>query len=85
MRAPTVDKCANHECPEHFRKIGDGKLYVFPVNDPEAWGLPKGLRQKVVWLCQDCWRHFYVRFDREAHTATVVARQQHRKHLSKTA
>lgn len=81
----TVEKCANHQCPEHFKTIAKGKLYVFPVTDPEAWGLPRGLRQKVVWLCEGCRKHFYVRFDQDSHSATVVERHQHRKHLPRTA
>jgi len=85
MRAPTVDKCANQECPHHFRKIGQGKLYVFPVSDPKAWGLPGGLRQKVVWLCESCKQHYYVRLDRTAHTAIVVTRREHKKHLGQAA
>jgi hypothetical protein len=84
MRAPKVDKCANHQCPEHFKRIGKGKLYIFPVSDPKLWDLPPGLRQKAVWLCDECCRHFFVRLDRTAHSVLVLPRKE-RHVLPKTA
>jgi len=72
MSAPVVSSCANHDCSARFDRLGKGKLAVFPVHDPKAWGLPPSARQKVVWLCDRCAEHFYVRLHRRTHAVQVV-------------
>ncbi len=72
--APDISKCANAECDRRFHRMGEGKLAVFPVSDPKAWGLPGHLRQKAVWLCDRCADQMYVRLDRKHHQILVVRR-----------
>lgn len=69
-----VATCANPECKSKFTRLGDGELFVFPVSDPKAWGLPPQVRQKVFWLCNHCCPKFHVRVDRRHHSAQVVQR-----------
>ena len=64
--------CANPECTKPFRRFGEGKIFVFPVEDPEHWGLPCHAKQKVVWLCSRCAATIYVRLDRKQHRVQVV-------------
>lgn len=74
--------CANSNCNAHLHRMGDGKLYAFPVDDPKSWGLPPHLKQKVVWLCGECAGNMYVRLDRRHHRVQLVHRhayaRQHR-------
>ncbi len=69
-----VSGCANPECKSRFRKLGEGELFVFPVPDPKAWGLPPQVKQKVFWLCERCCDHYNVRIDRRHHMGQVVAK-----------
>jgi hypothetical protein len=71
---PDVSQCANPECDRHFRRLGEGKLWVFPIFDPKPWGLPAHLRQKVVWLCDECAEEMYVRIDRKRHVIQLARR-----------
>lgn len=75
-----LDTCANSACNQAFRRLGDGKLYVFTVDDPEKWGLPVHLKQKVVWLCSACSTLMYVRLDRRRHRVQVVHRHAEAHH-----
>jgi hypothetical protein len=34
--------------------LGEGKISVISIDDPQAWGLPEHAKQKVVWLCDEC-------------------------------
>jgi len=82
MSAPDVSTCANHECSARFDRMGKGKLAAFPVQDPEAWGLLPSARQMVVWLCEQCAEHYYVRLHRRRHAVQVVHKheQDHTHH-----
>ena len=71
---PGINGCANTACSQEFRKLGDGKLYAFTVDDPQNWGLPGHLKQKVVWLCGACSGSMYVRLDRRRHRVQLVHR-----------
>lgn len=75
MAAPPLDRCANNGCEAQYRRYGEGELFVFVVDDPEAWGLAANVKQKVVWLCDSCCRECYVRLDRRRYTAQVVRRR----------
>ncbi|MBV8205215.1 MAG: hypothetical protein JO041_00340 [Acidobacteria bacterium] len=72
---PDLSSCANASCAEQFRRLGDGKVYAFPIDDPENWGLPAHLKQKVVWLCRACSAAHYVRLDRRRHRVQLVHRR----------
>ena len=76
---PEVGVCANAACNVEFRRMGEGKLYVFPVPDPQNWGLPEHMKQKVVWLCGQCSATMYVRLDRRRHLVHVAHRPQHHR------
>lgn len=71
-----VSTCAHPTCKSKFRRLGDGELFVFPVADPQSWGLPKHIKQKVFWLCDGCCSKFYVRLDRRHKSAQVVHRAE---------
>jgi hypothetical protein len=62
-----VGNCANPECTEQFRRLGEGTMSVFVIAEPELWGLPPDTRQKVVWLCSRCSSSLYVRADYRHH------------------
>jgi hypothetical protein len=53
----SVSKCANPECEQKFRKLGEGKLYVRRLEQGET-------RQKALWLCSECAGQFDLRYDR---------------------
>ncbi|HUN87457.1 MAG TPA: hypothetical protein VMU28_01625 [Terriglobales bacterium] len=67
-----VSTCANPTCREKFVRLGSGELFVFPITDPQAWGLSLHVKQKVIWLCDSCCSHYYVRIDRRHHSAQLV-------------
>ncbi|HZU22270.1 MAG TPA: hypothetical protein VE998_05515 [Terriglobales bacterium] len=71
---PDLNTCAGPGCTQEFRRLGDGKLYAFTVDEPEKWGLPPHLKQKVVWLCSQCSASLYVRLDRRRFRVQVVHR-----------
>jgi hypothetical protein len=73
---PDVNECANPSCSAKFLRLGEGHLSVFPVDDPNAWGLPKHSRQKAVWLCNECASTMYVRLDRRRHLIHVAHKPQ---------
>jgi hypothetical protein len=69
-----VSACANPECASKFVRFGEGELFVFPIADPNAWGLPSHAKQKVLWLCEKCSSVLFVRLDRRHHSAQIVSR-----------
>jgi hypothetical protein len=69
---PEIHSCANSRCRATFRRLGEGIISVFAIDDPEAWGLPETARQKVVWLCQQCASSFCVRVDQSRHKIQVA-------------
>lgn len=79
---PGVHTCANSKCHEQFRRLGDGKLYAFTVDDPQNWGLPAHLKQKVVWLCSACADLMYVRLDRRHHRVQLVHHAEAHSHVA---
>lgn len=58
-----LQTCANPDCAAPFKKLDDGILFARAVEDPLAWGLPPGVKQKVVWLCAECAERFSLAFD----------------------
>jgi hypothetical protein len=64
---PRISDCANPECNSKFKRLGEGDLVVFPVDDPLTWGVPEHTKQKAVWLCHTCASQMYVRLDSRHH------------------
>ncbi len=76
MHAPALGKCANPECKTEFKRLGAGKIYTAPVKEPQAWGLPPHVKQKVVWLCARCAMTKHVEFDQQHCQVLIVSRQR---------
>jgi len=76
MRPPQIGKCANPDCRTEFKRLGTGKIFTLAVTQPQAWGLPPNVRQKVVWLCAKCAISKEVEFDRENLRVLVVSRHR---------
>lgn len=74
---PDIQTCANPACNAPFTRLGEGKLFVFPIDDPEPWGLPTNIKQKAVWLCSGCEPAFYVRLDRTRHRVHIAHKPTH--------
>jgi len=56
-----VTHCANKGCPEQFRFLGEGRLFL---EDPQA-ALDLNQQQlfeRCYWLCSACARHYEIRF-----------------------
>ena len=49
-----------------------GKIYTSPVKQPQAWGLPPHIKQKVVWLCGKCATSHKVVFDQQRCQVLVI-------------
>jgi hypothetical protein len=79
MRVAMVKRCANPECENEFKRLGNGKLYTLAVTRPQAWGLPADVKQKVVWLCSECAATRDVEFDKQHHRVVLVVREQLRR------
>jgi len=77
MTSPEVHTCANPQCNSNFKRLGEGELHAFPVNNPQAWGLPQDAKQKAVWLCEQCAASFYIRVDQQHHRIQLF--RKHRR------
>ncbi len=76
---PDLQTCVNPECTAAFKKLGDGILFAKTVDDPLAWGLPSGKKQKVVWLCSGCAKTRDVVFDTARKQVVLQPRPARRK------
>ncbi len=72
-----LGKCANPDCDSEFKRLGTGRIYTLLVRNPQRWGLPEHVKQKVVWLCDECDHDKKIRFDQEHCQVLVVNRQEH--------
>lgn len=79
MRPQRLGKCANPDCEAEFKRLGSGKIYTFPVSQPQAWSLPPHSKQKVVWLCSKCALTKELELDEQHFEVLVVSRQQSRR------
>jgi hypothetical protein len=70
-----LDRCANGSCSEVFKRFSEGQLFMFPVKNPVAWGLPPGATQKLYWLCDGCKKNYSLHIDRGRKKARVVPRE----------
>ena len=69
---PDISCCANMKCGSEFMRLGEGRLVVFLVDDPEAWGLPEHAKQKAVWLCDACAPQKHIRLDLRHHAVHLI-------------
>ena len=69
-----LNKCANPSCTAEFKRLGTGKIFTQAVNQPQNWGLPAHVKQKVVWLCSKCAQTNNVVFDHQHCQVQVVSR-----------
>jgi hypothetical protein len=67
-----ISKCANPECCNQFRYLGEGQLFPFELKDPSepckdvpnAVCLRKPRHHTIFfWLCPDCAGRMSLRFD----------------------
>ncbi len=79
MPVSALRKCANPDCEAEFKRLGKGEIYSLPVAEPQAWGLPAHVRQKVVWLCSDCAETKQVKFDQQHFRILVINRHRSRR------
>lgn len=70
MKNADVSQCANPECSRPFKKLGEGKLFVRPVQDSGS-----GAKQKALWLCEYCAQEFDLRYDRRQQEYHMVRRR----------
>jgi hypothetical protein len=80
---PDISCCANPKCGSEFKRLGEGRLAVFLVDNPTAWGLPEHAKQKAVWLCDACASKMRIRLDRRHHVVQFI--QEHRIQHSSAA
>jgi hypothetical protein len=69
-----VTHCANQNCPEQFRFLGEGKLFL---EDPQA-ALnfnQQQLFERCHWLCASCARQYQIVFS--DHKPVIVPRIPH--------
>ena len=69
---PDISSCANPKCGSEFKRLGEGRLAVYLVDDPVAWGLPEHSKQRALWLCDACASQMYIRLDRRRHVVRFV-------------
>ena len=71
MKNANVSKCANPQCGQEFKRLGEGKLFVRPAGKND-----NAMNQKALWLCPSCLEHFDLRFDRRQHEYQLVRRKR---------
>jgi len=69
MTNPTtnISQCANPQCEQEFKKLGEGKLYVRRAERGD-----KGLAQKALWLCPVCAEQFDLHYDKRKQEYSLV-------------
>ena len=60
-----VSSCANPECGEVFKRLGEGKLFVRPSGK-------SGRSQIALWLCPKCAKEYDLRYDRREHEFHLI-------------
>jgi hypothetical protein len=69
----TLSHCANPTCNAEFRRLSQGRLFIWPAN-PKA--TVHCLRQKVIWLCGACAHKYEVQFDISCRSYKLVPLRQ---------
>lgn len=67
-----ISQCANPECGQAFKRLGEGKLFVWPLQQDDG-----GVMQKTLWLCPECAKRFDLRYDRRQQEYHLV--RHHRR------
>jgi hypothetical protein len=71
-----LDKCANPDCPNAFRQLSRGKLFLVE-SEPESalnsrpWNRRASRRVEHYWLCDDCARVMTLSYDKTTGMTTV--------------
>ena len=76
MSVSALGKCINPGCGTEFKRLGTGRIYTHPVQQPLAWGLPANIKQKVVWLCSKCAQSHRVVFDHQRCQVLVLSQER---------
>lgn len=71
MENANVASCANPQCGNQFKRLGEGKLFVRPAGKNDS-----GTTQKALWLCPDCAQHFDMHYDRRQQVYSLVQRRR---------
>ena len=71
MNDASLERCAVPFCSVPWHKMGEGKLFLFHVKDPE----PGHANTKTVWLCENCFESWDVTFDQDG-KGVLSARQR---------
>jgi hypothetical protein len=71
MEKANLASCANPECRNEFKRLGEGKLFVRPAEKDDT-----GLKQKALWLCAECAQHFDLRYDRHLQEYSLIRRRR---------
>jgi hypothetical protein len=71
MKNTNISECANPQCNEEFKRLGEGKLYVRPADKSI-----QGTSQTAVWLCPNCSEQFDLRYDRRQQEYNLVRRRR---------
>jgi hypothetical protein len=66
----SVAKCANPQCSAKFHRLGEGKLFVRPLQKAKNRSV-----QKAAWLCNACAEEYELRFDRRNEVFSLVNRR----------
>jgi hypothetical protein len=69
---PTGRQMCKPEMYAEFRRLGDGRISVISIDDPQAWGLPERAKQKVVWLCDECSSLLDIRVDHGSYLVHII-------------
>jgi hypothetical protein len=61
--SPNLSTCAVPFCPNTWRRMGEGKLFVFQMRNHSS----SKNEVKNVWLCEDCLESWDVILDKHGH------------------
>ena len=61
MNNKSLVRCAVPFCSVPWHKMGEGKLFLFHVEDPK----PGHAKTEKVWLCENCFEYWDVSLDRD--------------------
>jgi hypothetical protein len=67
MTHPKVSKCANPQCHNKFKRLGEGRLYLHPPMKES-----RTRQMSAAWLCSQCVRSHTMRFDATHHSFVLV-------------
>jgi len=77
MLKPSVAICYNPPCTSHFRRLGEGKLFIEPVRGPE-----QGRTRRMVWLCGQCSKDLTLHYDWERKDFVLMGHRPHGRRIA---